>query len=168
MQKNIRIGYLFSIEIQVQAALPVILAALFMTDLFTWFFTHNFWALSVLAICFWGQMILHELGHALFARKCFIHTRAISLTLRGGHAQLLRLPATRKERIGVFAAGPMVNILSLLLIGAMVFLTNIFNHVSAVFGTHLFMLSLLLTAVSLIPLRTFDVWHIYREFAAAA
>jgi len=63
----------------------------------------------LLIACFYGCLLLHELGHCLTARRYGINTREIKMTMLGGMAMFESSPRVPRQELLITAAGPLVN-----------------------------------------------------------
>jgi Zn-dependent protease len=74
---------------------------------------------TVSAFLFFGSVVLHELGHAIVARRNGIETHGIDLWLLGGLARLSRDSDTPGAEFRIAAAGPAVTLVfGLVCVGA--------------------------------------------------
>src|SRR5690606_35549092 len=77
--------------------------------------TEAVWSLLFLATVFLC-ITLHEIGHALMARRFGITTRDITLLPIGGLARMEALPEKPKEELLIALAGPAVNLVIALIL----------------------------------------------------
>lgn len=111
MRWSLNIGRLVGIPIKVHFSLLVLLAVLAVFyggkgDPVT-----SLLAIVVMAAVVFGSILLHELGHALVARRYGVATREILLLPIGGAAMLEDAPTTPRQDFLIAAAGPAVSLL---------------------------------------------------------
>lgn len=71
----------------------------------------TYWAMGlVAALLLFASIVLHELGHALTARRLGVPIRGITLFLFGGVAEMADEPPTAKAELLVAVAGPIVSV----------------------------------------------------------
>jgi Zn-dependent protease len=110
MKWSIRIGNLFGIPVFIHVTFLLLLA---WVGVMSWRDARSLSAAldGVLFICtIFACVVLHELGHALTARKYGIPTRDITLLPIGGVARLDRMPDDPRQELWVAVAGPAVNV----------------------------------------------------------
>lgn len=66
---------------------------------------------GVLLVCLvFASVVLHELGHAVVARRLGVRISGIELSFFGGAAKMVELPRTANHELAIAAAGPAVSL----------------------------------------------------------
>lgn len=110
MPWSIKLGRLFGIDTYIHATFVVLLAFLGLAT----YLRDRSLAAAVEGVAFFvllfACVLLHELGHAVAARRYGIPTRDITLYPIGGVARLERMPSDPRQEVVVALAGPLVNV----------------------------------------------------------
>lgn len=168
MKWSIKLGKLLGIDVYLHFTFLLLLAFLGFT---CWRATQNV-AATLQGVAFivalFGCVVLHELGHALMARRYGIKTRDITLLPIGGIARLEKMPEKPMQEFWVAVAGQAVNvaIAAVLFVGLAV--TGGFTPpeeitvTSGSFWQRLMVLNIFLVAFNLLPAFPMDGGRILR------
>ena len=110
MRYALHLGKVYGIKISVHWTFIILIAWIVIANMRTGATLEDIaWSVGfVLAI--FGCVILHELGHALAAKRYRINTSGITILPIGGIARLESMPEKPKEELVVALAGPLVNV----------------------------------------------------------
>lgn len=110
MKWSWRIATIAGIGVYLHATFLLLLAFIVYAELITGGRLPNIVATVLFLAAVFTIVVLHELGHALAARRYGIKTRDITLLPIGGVARLERMPEDPKQEVVVAIAGPAVNV----------------------------------------------------------
>ncbi len=122
-----------------------------------------------LVVLLFGSVLLHELGHALTARKYGIVTRDIVLTPLGGMARVMSMPENPKQEIAIAVAGPAVSLSLALFAYLLTYPLSVLPPLpSVVYETVviLFWTNLMLALFNLVPALPMDGGRVLRGLLA--
>lgn len=128
MKSSINLGKIFGIDLKMNITFLFLLLWVGFSSLFSGASAGEAVTEIVFIIALFVLVVLHELGHALMAKRYGIKTQDITLLPIGGLARLEKMPEDPKQELFVAIAGPTVN----LVIGALLFvgllLSGFFNQ----------------------------------------
>ncbi|MGB5419943.1 M50 family metallopeptidase [Algibacter sp.] len=111
MKANLNLGSISGIKIKVHWTFFFLIAWIVFSELKSGGTTESILFNVSLILAAFGCVVLHELGHALTAKRFGIKTKKITLLPIGGVASLERIPESPKQEFLVAIAGPLVNVI---------------------------------------------------------
>jgi len=170
-RKGISIGKAFGIKIRLHYTFLWFLSILLLMELLTPIpfklkIIRIFYDLLFFVIIF-GSVILHELGHSLVAMHFNINVKEIILLPIGGVAELLYLPKNPKREFLIAIAGPMVNIIIILISLSILLLfksLSINNYLLYYILIYTIKINGIMFLFNLLPVFPLDGGRIYRSY----
>jgi Zn-dependent protease len=102
MLKSWRLGTVLGFPVEINLSFLLLLALVF--------FAFGGAVGVALVLLVFGSVLLHELGHAVVARKLNVHVAGIELSFFGGAAKMVQMPRTATHELLIAAAGPAVSL----------------------------------------------------------
>lgn len=176
MRWSWKIGTISGIGIFVNVSFLVLIALVMMLGFADKKSISGVLQLVALILVLFGIIVLHELGHALTARRFGIRTQDITLLLFGGVARLERMPRQPWQEFLIAVAGPAVNVvLAFVLSAALLGLTvlsyvmqwNILNSALAMFLFQLISINVMLVLFNMLPAFPMDGGRVLRAILAS-
>ena len=182
MGDSFRLGRIAGIQIGVNWSWLVVFALIVWTLAATVFPDSNpglgddtYLAMAVVAaILFFASLLLHELGHALVARREGVEIEGITLWLFGGVAKFKGMFPSAGAEFRIAVAGPLVSLAIGVVFVLSAALMGLPEAVDGVVG-YLGYINLVLLVFNLIPALPLDggrvlrsiLWHVKGDFASA-
>ncbi|HEY3807542.1 MAG TPA: site-2 protease family protein [Kofleriaceae bacterium] len=102
MFKTWRLGTLLGFPVEINFSFLLLLGFVFIA-------LGGLAGVAIVCLAF-ASVLLHELGHALVARRLGVHTTGIELGFFGGAAKMVDIPRNASDEIEIAIAGPIVSL----------------------------------------------------------
>lgn len=178
MKANLNLGSIFGIKIKVHWTFLFLILWIVFSEQKRGGNTASILFNIALVLAAFACVLLHEIGHAIMAKKFGIETKKITLLPIGGMASLERIPESSKQELLVAIAGPLVNVVIALLLYFIIPIkelmhlnfTETFDMLSSFtwqnFLFYLFIVNIALVVFNLIPAFPMDGGRILRAVLA--
>jgi len=172
MKWSWRIARLAGIDVYVHSTFLILLAWVALSHYLESRSVAAMMAGLLFVLTLFGVIVLHELGHALTARRFGIRTRDITLLPIGGVARLERMPDDPRQELLVALAGPAVNVVIGAALFALLQLTSGLEPLGALSITHgsfverVMLVNVFLAAFNLLPAFPMDGGRALRAILA--
>ena len=110
MKGSFKLGSIAGIGVFIHWTFAILIAYIIFSDYRAGYHTMQIMWTLIFILSIFVTVFLHELGHALAAKRYHIKTKDITILPIGGLARLERIPENPKEEFIVAIAGPAVNI----------------------------------------------------------
>lgn len=172
MKWSYRLGRIAGIDVNIHATFALLIAWVLLTHWLTGQTLNAAIGGLAFVTAIFGCVLLHELGHALAARRFGIGTRDITLLPIGGVARLERVPEKPIQELWVALAGPAVNVVIAATLYAWLLLTHQLVPLSQLgvatgpFVERLLIVNLILIVFNMIPAFPIDGGRCVRALLA--
>lgn len=110
MPWSIQVGWLLGIGVSVHVTFILLLVFIALGDVLAGQGVQAVMRGTLFTLALFGTVLLHELGHAVMARRYGLRTADLTLLPLGGVARLEGFPSRPVEQLAVALAGPAVNL----------------------------------------------------------
>jgi Zn-dependent protease/CBS domain-containing protein len=179
MRWSLKIGRLFGIDVYMHLTFLLLLGWI----AFSYYMPRHrvedaAWGVAFIVTVF-ATVVLHELGHALVARRYGVETRDITLLPIGGVARLNHIPEKPWQELSIAVAGPLVNVVIAAALFAGIVATGGFTRLTPdaiqqsagnptliPFAEQLFLVNVFLVVFNMIPAFPMDGGRVLRAILA--
>lgn len=173
MGNSFRIGRVFGIDIEIHPSWLLILGFVawslsegFFPDTYEHWTRFAYWAVGVAsAVLLFVTVLIHELAHALVARRRGLPVPRITLFIFGGVSHMSRQPATAGEEFQIAAAGPAMSIVIAIVTGAVALLVRDSNEKAEAIFFYLAFVNVALAIFNILPGFPLDGGRVLRSIA---
>lgn len=125
MKGSFKLGNIVGIGIFIHWTFSLLIAYIIFSNYRAGYTTEQIVWSVIFILSIFITVFLHELGHALAAKKFNIKTKDITILPIGGLARLDRIPEKPSEELVVAIAGPLVNIVLAVITGLFITVPNL-------------------------------------------